>query len=345
MKKLFVTLAIASLSVLSVVHATTINENFTNNPSQDGWQIFGDTNLFQWDSTNQVLDVTWDSTQPNSYFYHPLGTTLTSTDDFMLSFDFRLNDLASGTQPEFPQTFQIAIGLLNFAEATGDDFIIGTGYNAPDIVEFDYFPAFDNYSSSVTTPIISSENNFANVGFTFPFTLATGAQYYAVMTYTAANQTLHTTLTSNNVPVGPIQDTTLYDGFGDFSVDTISINSYSQAGQDTNTYYSYYTNTIDGVDYVTTNGIIYAGSILAHGTVSKMFFANPLPVTQILNAAPGSIQFSSTTNWIYALERTTNFQSWSTVSLPTPGVDGPMTLADTNPPSDKAFYRVRADLP
>ena len=33
--------------------ATTIAENFTNNPLQDGWQVFGDTNLFQWDSTNQ----------------------------------------------------------------------------------------------------------------------------------------------------------------------------------------------------------------------------------------------------------------------------------------------------
>src|ERR1700722_4888339 len=179
-------LALASLFMLSVtsVFATTITENFTNDPAADGWQVFGDTNLFQWDSTNKILDVTWDSTQPNSYFYHPLGTTMTSTNDFMFSFDFQLNDLASGTQPDFPQTFQIAIGLLNFAEATNDGFIIGTGYNAPDIVEFDYFPGFDIYSASVTTPIISSENAFAVVGFTFPFTLVTGAQYHAVMTYT-----------------------------------------------------------------------------------------------------------------------------------------------------------------
>lgn len=344
MKKI-IAVAAVGLSVLSNLHAAVINENFSNDPSLDGWQTFGDTNLFQWDSTNKTLDVTWDSTQPNSYFYHPLGTTLSSTNDFMLSFDFQLNDLAGGTQPDYPQTFQIAIGLLNFAEATNDNFVIGTGYNAPDIVEFDYFPAFDIYSSSVTTPIISSENAFAYVGFTFPIALVTGAQYHAVMTYTAANQTLHTTLSSNGVPVGPIQDTTLYDGFGDFNVDILSINSYSQAGQDTSTYYYYSTNTVDGVDYITTNGVIYAGSILAHGTVSKMFFANPLPVTQILNAAPGSIQFSSTTNWIYALERTTNFQSWSTVSVLTPGVDGTMILSDTNPPSDKAFYRVRADQP
>jgi hypothetical protein len=344
MKKI-IAVAAVGLSVLSSIHATVINEKFSSNPSLDGWQTFGDTNLFQWDSTNKNLAATWDSTQPNSYFYHPLGTTLSSTNDFMVSFDFQINDLAGGTQPDYPSTFQLAIGLLNIAEATNDGFIIGTGFQAPDILEFDYFPGFDIYSSSVTTPIISSENSFANVGFTFPFALAPGAQYHAVMTYTAANQTLHTTLSSNNVPVGPIQDTTLYDGFGDFSVDTISINSYSQAGQDTNTYYSYFTNTVDGVDVITTNGVIFAGSILAHGTVGKMFFASPLPVRQILHAAPGSIQFSGTTNWIYALERTTNFQSWTTVSVPTPGVDGAMTLSDTNPPLDKAFYRVRADQP
>src|SRR5258708_6701764 len=75
MKKLFITLAIASLSVLSVVRATTIAENFSADPLLDGWQVFGDTNQFQWNSTDQNLDVTWDSTKPNSFFYHPLGTT------------------------------------------------------------------------------------------------------------------------------------------------------------------------------------------------------------------------------------------------------------------------------
>ncbi len=42
-------LAFAGLFVLSAAHATTVTEIFTNNPSQDGWQIFGDTNLFEFD--------------------------------------------------------------------------------------------------------------------------------------------------------------------------------------------------------------------------------------------------------------------------------------------------------
>jgi len=72
-------------------------KNFSANPLQNGWQIFGNTNLFQWDSTNHDLAVTWDSSQTNSYFYHPLGTVVTRNDDFSVVFDFRLNDIASGT--------------------------------------------------------------------------------------------------------------------------------------------------------------------------------------------------------------------------------------------------------
>lgn len=331
MKKFRYALALAGLFVLVAIRsdALLINENFTNNPSLDGWQSFGDTNLFQWNSTNNALDVTWDSSQSNSYFFHPLGATLSETNDFMFGFDLQLHDITTGLEPEYPQTFQVAIGLFNYAEATNENFIIGTGYSAADIVEFDYFPAFEIYDDSISTPIISSENDFATGGFTFPFQIVTGVQYHAILTYTADNQTLHTTLTSNGVPVGPIQDTVLGPKFDNFSVDTLSINSYSQEGQDTNDY----------------GGVIYAGSILAHGTVNNMFFANPVPVVKIVAASAGVVQFSGTTNWVYYLERTTDFQTWTTVSVPTAGASGTMTLTDTNPTPNMAFYQVQADLP
>jgi hypothetical protein len=150
-----------------------------------------------------------------------------------------------------------------------------------------------------------------------------------VLIFTADNQTLRTTLSSNGVPIGPVNGNTLNPTFGDFNVDTLSINCYSDAGQDTNEYF----------------GVIYAGSIVAHGSVNNLFFATPLPVTQIITTAPGSIQFSSTTNWNYVLERTADFQSWTGVSLVTIGAEGTLTLSDTNPPMDKVFYRVRADRP
>ena len=325
-------LALASLFAIQLVRATTITENFSSDPAADGWQVFGDASLFQWNSASNHLAVTWDSAQPNSYFYHPLGATLTSASNFMFGFDLQLSDIAAGTNPTKPQALQVSVGLLNFSEATNDGYYIGTGFNAPDLVELDYYPD-TGYGATVGTPMISSANNYASGGLTYPLTLTFGATYHFTLIYTADNQTMHTTLTSNGVPVGPLNESKLTGDFGNFSVDTFSINSYTDAGQDTNTYIFY------------GSPVIFAGSLLAHGTVGNLFFANPLPVTRVINAAPGSIQFSSTTNWIYALERTSDFQSWSTVSLLTPGVEGSLTLADTNPPPDKAVYRVRADRP
>jgi len=73
-------LALAGSFVLFATRsgATTITEDFSTDPVPRGWKMFGDTRLFQWDSTSQTLAVTWDSSQTNSYFYHPLGTILTT---------------------------------------------------------------------------------------------------------------------------------------------------------------------------------------------------------------------------------------------------------------------------
>ncbi len=48
-------LAIAGLFALSIasVNASTLVERFTTDPTLDGWQVFGDTNFFQWDANNQ----------------------------------------------------------------------------------------------------------------------------------------------------------------------------------------------------------------------------------------------------------------------------------------------------
>ena len=123
-------LAAAGLFLLSAVRAATITENFSADPLQNGWQIFGDTNLFRWDPVNRVLDVTWDSSQPNSYFYHPLGTILGTNDDFSLSFDLLLHDCAIGVNPALPDSFELAIGLLNYSEAAATNFLRGS-YTSP----------------------------------------------------------------------------------------------------------------------------------------------------------------------------------------------------------------------
>ncbi len=345
-KTLFVSLALAGLSVLSVVRATVITENFTNNPSQDGWRIFGDTSLFQWDSTNQNLDVTWDSSQPNSYFYHPLGTVVTRNDDFSVAFDLRLNDIASGTDAGMSGGLEIGLGFLNFADATGTNFLRSIYYplNAPtgavNLVEFDYFPPgyfpdFGPVSATTTPTFISTNGDFAPTQYLpYEIELPTNVLLHVTMTYTASNQTLVTILATNGMTFLQLTNVTLTDpgnsefsDADDFRVDTISINSYSDAGQDP----------------------IYGSSVLAHGVVDNFVVTVPPPPIQNLSGSFSNsnwqVQFISQSNWLYMLERSTDFVSWTNASVTTGGNGTNLFLQDTNSPADKAFYRVRADRP
>ena len=57
------------------------------------------------------------------------------------------------------------------------------------------------------------------------------------------------------------------------------------------------------------------------------------------------VQFTDHTNWLYTLERSTDFVSWAGASVTTCGNGTSLILQDTNAPTDKAFYRVRAERP
>ena len=60
---------------------------------------------------------------------------------------------------------------------------------------------------------------------------------------------------------------------------------------------------------------------------------------------PQQAQFISRSNWLYTLERTTDFKSWTDVSSATSGNGTNLFLPDTNARADKAFYRVKAERP
>src|ERR1039458_484770 len=147
-------LAIASLLVLSAASAfaATITENFSTNPLQHGWQIFGDTNLFQWDSANQNLAVTWDSSQTNSYFYHSLGATFTKADSFCVLFDLNL------TNVNVTGYFELAVGLCNFAAPTSNNCPRAHAIS-PNLFEFDYFPD-GGYGPSIDATLFDANDNF-----------------------------------------------------------------------------------------------------------------------------------------------------------------------------------------
>jgi hypothetical protein len=75
-------------------------------------------------------------------------------------------------------------------------------------------------------------------------------------------------------------------------------------------------------------------------------------ITALVKNLTGRIQcsqwqahFLSCNDWVYSLERSTNLQSWSTVTNGLAGNGTNLIAVDIAPPADKSFYRVRADRP
>lgn len=304
-------------------------ETFFDNPLLSGWAIYGDTSLFAWDATRHDLRVTWDSSRTNSYFHHPLGTTLSAWDDFALSFDLVLEDIKGGPNPMKSSAFQIAIGMMNAAEARRANFFRGAGLEstsgARSVVEWNYFP--DTGFGTTVSPGVFASNNLAQFSFAFPFDLTPQVQYHVTMDYTATNRTLHTQMLSNGIPAMAIKDVVLpEEATFDFRLDSFAVASYSDAGQ---------------------SGA-FDGSVLAHGWVDNVRVGLPasLQLVQILteNGQPG-VAFTARQPWRYILQRSEDLNQWSPVVEWVADRTGKTTLIDPAPPAAKAFYRVLANLP
>ncbi len=308
--------ALAGLFAFSASQAATLSENFANNPLADGWQIFGDTNLFQWDSTNLTLDVTWDSTQPNSYFYHSLARTFTTNDGFCVVFDLQVNDAMA-----FSGGSQLAIGLFNLAEATNTIYSRTRG-SLPDVFEFDYFPAYVSggmsYPESIDATLVDSQDKYDFAYDNLP--LDPGSGYHVLLLHLPnttgisgeifANGQLMTTLPNVYNSESARDD-------GAFHLDTLAIMNYTDSGY---------------------------GDILAHGSVKNLAVASPLPIGTLNTTAAGQVQFASDTNWAYTLEQSTDLQNWSPAASATPGNGTNLVLQATNISTVDSFYQVRADL-
>ena len=323
-------LAAAGLSLLSSARAATISEDFSTDPLKNGWQIFGDTNLFRWDAANRVLDVTWDSSRSNSYFYRPLGTILGTNDDFSVSFDLRLHDYAIGVNPAQPVSFELAAGLLNYSEAASTNFLRGS-YTPPqtDLVEFDFFqwdnvPPYPATNSVWPTFVDSGGDYYYNGAGSYGVVeLPTNVVMRVVMNYTAADQMCVLTITTNGVVVvAPLVVVLNAPGvyFGDYHLDTFAVESYSDAQS--------------------------GGSLLAHGTIGNVVLEVPRPPVTFLRAAlsngVGQVEFASRTNWSYVLQSSADLQTWLPAGPAVAGTGGKLTLQDTNPLRPRQFYRVCA---
>jgi hypothetical protein len=315
--------------------AAAFQENFATEPSGRNWRTFGDLTLFRWNPTSQNLDVTWDSSRTNSFFYLPLGTILTKADDFSFGFDVRLSDIRLGVTPGKTNEFQIAAGLLNHSSATNANAFRGAGqsaaYGVRNLVEFDYFPDA-GFGETFASTVVST-NNRIYPAHNFPLRMTTGDTFRITFAYTASNQLLRTSATKSGAPFGLPPANTLGDlslvGRNDFRVDSFAIISYSDAIQ--------------------TGPSAFHGSVLAHGVVDNIqFVVPPPPVSNLQLSFANSawqVQFISAMDWTYTLERSTDLLSWNSVSTATFGTGSMLTLSDTNLSTTKAFYRVRAERP
>jgi hypothetical protein len=309
MKKIYLAAVAAVLLGATTLHATLLREQFTNNPALDGWETFGEPTLFAWDSTNHALNVTWDSTRTNSYFYLPLGRAYTQADGFCVLFDLRLADVSATVYGS-----ELAVGLFQFNEATNVNYSRSDG-TLPDDWEFDYFPPDqEGDEASLDGTLVDSAGDFffryAN------YLLATNTTYRVVLVHEPGTPDIGGAVFTNGQLMASFSKS--YGVGGSFQVDTLAIMNY------------------------TDNGF---GDVLAHGSVSDLAFASPLPISAIQSLGAGRVQFASDTNWIYQLAGSQNYQAWNAASPAMLGNGTNLVLQATNAPADWSALRVRADLP
>ena len=311
--------------------AAIISADFSTDPKSTGWKTFGDASLFRWNNTNENLEVTWDSSHSNSFFYLPLKTILAKSDDFTFTFDVRLRDIRIGTTPEKTNTFEIGIGLLNSRSITNTNYFRGAGvstkYGVRNLVEFDYFPDA-GFGATFATSVVSTNNTFA-YAHNFPIEMTTNDLFRITLGYTASNQLLRTSTIRNGSPIALSVSNLVLSSEPDFRLDAFGVCSYSDAIQ--------------------TGPPNYWGSVLAHGTIDNVALTIPNPpldrIALAMSNATLNVQMLSRTNWTYTLQRSIELANWNDIGPTITGNGSTLTFSDTNAIGPRAFYRVRLERP
>lgn len=313
--------------------AETFQEDFANDPLARGWHSQGNASLFHWDAGAQALDVTWDSSQPNSYFHWPLPRTLTGADDFSVEFDLRINELAVGVDPEKPDTFPLSVGFLNLQNAINPAFERGSGVNSAhggrSIVEFVYFP--DSGLGATLAPTVISANNQFAYSHNFPLELTAGDLFRVTMTYVAETRTLKTRVAKNGQPFGIPPDGTIKDAvlgarFTDFGVDTLAVCNYNDGGQ---------------------SPPQFSGSLAGTGVIDNIRLTFPgMPEVKLgIRLAPGGLElgFDTRVGARYTVEMSADLRQWSGMSQPILGDGSAAVVTAPLASPGQAFYRVRIE--
>jgi hypothetical protein len=98
------------------------------------------------------------------------------------------------------------------------------------------------------------------------------------------------------------------------------------------------------VEFVLTNRVVSGMNDASADNLSFVLTQRPDPPLQIISHGPDNVgwrvEFNSVTNRLYVLERSQTLRLWTEVTPAIAGNGRAMTLVDTNPPPDHAFYRV-----
>jgi hypothetical protein len=317
---------LAIVSSALATHAAIITEDFSAAPASRGWETHNDSSLFVWNSTNQNLEVTWDSSKTNSYLRLPI-TPVSSEQDFSVALDLHMHDMEIGTTEGRPSTFQIAFGFQNRTNADAANFIRGTGADTPNLAEFNFMP--DSGFGPTVWPAMFPTNGVMNYSGTSDFgifELPVGVPLTVRLSYTATNHTLALQILTNGVTVGHIVRAPLVDTQRGFQLDAFAISSYSDEGQ------------FPGE---------FQGSILAHGTIDNIEITLPsspihLATGRLVNGS-WEHEVIGESGWLYSLEASSNFESWTQVAAPIEGTGSAMTLEPSTPENSTfRFFRVKA---
>lgn len=300
--------------------AETVTEDFATDPATREWRSAGASELYQWNAASGWLDVTWDSSKPQSFFARPLGATLGTNDAFAFAVDLVLTEATGGVRPPRTGAMQIALGLLDLDRATREHYPRAAG-KAFDLLEFNWFPqgefpGFGVVDATVSPAVFSTAGRVA-ASFTFPLEPTPGVTHRVRCEFQPAARRWITRLISDGVEVA-VRPVSLPEDFGSFSINAFAVINWSDA---------------DGP----------FDSLLARGHLDNLTWEIPdAPLRRIKMPTPGSVTFASQAGWHYRLEASGDLTRWDAVADGA-GIGGTMSLHDLRDAVfTTQFYRVQA---
>lgn len=320
-------LACVAVIALPKAAADGFVEEFDSDPSARAWQVLGDGAAFRWEPGGW-LGVEWNSTRPNGFFARELPGPVTERDDFAFGMDLVLDAHVVGMEAGKPGTFQMAVGLIRRADAAHPSFRRAVFLGPRNLVEWAWFGTEPSGMISASiSPVIVPADGRLPWGYADSFVEPRlGVRYGFDLAYTASDRTLRATMTEDGAPGPALRPVVLPAGFGGFEVDALSVNAYSDAGQDPR----------------------YAGSLRASARIDRLRWSGPGRVVaglRVQETPTGArVSFGTRAGWRYTLQASEDLRAWASVAGPVTA-EGLEVVLEDGARLGMRFYRVEALRP